>query len=318
MAHLYQHGLATVHVQDYQRRREMRSSKATPPIIDPSPTPLSREHYTDDFCGRSAEAFLKRWAVGEPWLLWVNFPGPHEPFDPPAELLKRYERVEFPPPVDPDPRQVHDYQALRRCYAGMIEGIDEWIGRLITAVKQRGELENTVIVFASDHGEMLGDHGCWYKSVAYEGSIHVPLVIAGPGIRNNSVSDSLVELIDVSATMLDFAGLSLPDDCDARTLRPVLTGERNSHRDVQLCELGCWRAIIDGQYKLIEDDEADARLFDLKSDPAERGNLLPDRPGIAAALSARLGRERALDKCINPERPESSGVQQWARQDSNL
>src|SRR5690606_31930213 len=121
------------HVEDFNRRRDARARE----LVDASPTPLPREHYTDDFCGQATEAFLDRWGVGDPWMLWVNFPSPHEPLDPPAELLERYDGVTFPPPISPGdgPMTGEDHQAARRAYAALCEGVDEWVGRLIAAVE---------------------------------------------------------------------------------------------------------------------------------------------------------------------------------------
>ena len=279
MAHLHRVGQAAAHVADYRRRAALRRDEGH--VIDATPTPLPREHYTDDFCGRAAEAYLDRWAVGEPWMLWVNFPGPHEPFDPPAELLRRYDGVAFPPPVEPG-ESSQDHQALRRAYAAMCEGIDEWVGRLLAAVARRGEADRTLVIFASDHGEMLGDHGRWYKTFAYEGSVHVPLILAGPGVPAGTVDDRLVELIDVSATMLAAAGLAVPDDWDAQ---PVLGPVK---RDVQVSGLGDWRMLFDGRHKLVTRGGAAAELYDLTRDPCESRNLLEQEPSITEGLRDKL------------------------------
>lgn len=282
MAHLHRVGLAGAHVADYRRRAQLRQGAGQ--IIDASPTPLPREHYTDDFCGRAAEAFLDRWAVGEPWMLWVNFPGPHEPFDPPAELLRRYEGVAFAPPVEPG-NWPQDHQAIRRAYAAMCEGIDEWVGRLVAAVDRRGEADRTLVIFASDHGEMLGDHGRWYKTVAYEGSVHVPLILAGPGVPAGRVDDRLVELIDLAATILEAAGLAVPGDWDAQSvLGPI-------RRDVLVSGLGDWRMIFDGRHKLVTRGGQAEELYDLASDPVERHNICFDQPAVTAALAERLSQE---------------------------
>src|SRR5690606_26806725 len=110
-------------------------------------------------------------------------------------------------------------------YAAMIEGIDEWIGRLVQRITERGELDNTIIVFSSDHGEMLGDLGLWYKCCAFEGSVHVPLICAGPGIRAGATSNDLIEMIDLAATFAELAGLPAPPDWDARSFAPSLRGD---------------------------------------------------------------------------------------------
>jgi choline-sulfatase len=288
MARLHREGLAETHVSDYRRRGQMRSEQK---LIDPSPTPLPRQHYTDDVCGDAGLQFLQDWDTGSPWSLWVNFPGPHEPFDAPVELLHRYAGVNFPEPIEPgdDP---NDHQALRRNYAAMIEGIDEWVGKLIAAVDARGELENTIIIFASDHGEMLGDHGKWYNCVPEEGSVHVPLIAAGPGISCGQVSDALVELTDLSATFLDLAEIPVPDDWDAQSLKPILTGVSTTHRAYQISELKEWKMIFNGTHKFIETEGRPSQLYNLVEDPEERINLINSLPEIAADLQQQLIRER--------------------------
>ena len=160
--------------------------------------------------------------------------------------------VDFPPPVGiDDPSSLRrDPAADRRSYAASCTHIDTWIGRILDRVEQRGEMDSTVILLSADHGEMLGDHGRWAKCVPQEGSVHVPLIAAGPGIRQGAVNDGLVELIDVAATMLSAAGLSVPDGVDARSFWPVLTGRADdTGRDVQLSGLHGWRMACDGRYK---------------------------------------------------------------------
>ena len=287
-AHLHSQGLMQAHFDDYDKRGKTNN----PPAAWASPLP--RKHYTDDFAGQNALELLDGFPEHGPWTLWVNFPGPHNPFDPPEELARRYEDVEFPTPTQPhadaDPEQL---QRVQRAYAACTEGIDDWVGWLIDAVERRGELENTVIIFASDHGEMLGDFGHWGKQRPEDPSARVPLVMAGPGIEEGIVSDSLPELIDISATMLDQAGLEVPEDWDARSLQPVLTGRSAEHREAQVMELGNWAAICDGRHKLVERSDAEPTLYDLANDPQELTNVAADQPEVVRRLSEQLARERA-------------------------
>jgi len=285
MASLHASGHVSTHLADYDARRADREAGT----ISTFPTPLPRRHCTDDFCGQQALNMLTRWPTdptGEhaaPWMLWVNFPGPHEPFDPPAELMRRYDGVGFPPPIDwPDDADPQDHQQLRRNYAAMCEGIDEWVGRLIDAIDARGELDDTLIVFASDHGEMLGDHGKWYKGIADEGSVHVPLIVAGPGVPEGETRDDLVELIDIGATLLAAAGLDVPDAMDARPL----SIHGGTPRDVQLSALQNWRMACDGRWKLVLTHGEPTWLYDLHADPGETVNLADENPAEVERLAA--------------------------------
>jgi arylsulfatase A-like enzyme len=285
MASLHSAGLAELHVADYAKRNKQRQQQNS---LATWPSPLPREHCTDDFCGAAALRYLQTWpqpddrAEPAPWMLWVNFPGPHEPFDPPAQLQQRYDGIDFPPPVAvPDNADPQDHQQLRRNYAAMCEGIDEWVGKLLAAVEARGETDRTLVVFASDHGELLGDHGRWYKNTWHEGSVHVPLILAGSGVAAGQTRDQPVELIDIAATMLDAAGQPTPDAWDARSL---LTAEP---RQVQHAALGSWRMVSDGRHKLVIDGE-DTLLFDLDADPAETQNLADTHPDQVTRLRQHL------------------------------
>lgn len=288
---LEQRGLRRLHHEDYMRRREEARHYAST-----WPSPLPRESYCDDVTGAAALKLLEAAPAGKPWLLWVNFPGPHDPFDPPAELQRRCDGVSFPMPVKPTTTMVNprgetvalDHQQLRRNYGACIEGIDEWVGRIVRAVERRGEMENTVIVFSSDHGEMLGDHGRFQKSVPWEGSVHVPLIVAGPGVARGKVSDALVELVDVSATLLDLAGLTVPEDWDSRSLRPVLAQSDHEHRDAQCAMLKRWRMVCDRRWKLVEYRDGEPALYDRPADPDELHNVAARHPETAARLGERL------------------------------
>ncbi|MFW5681590.1 MAG: sulfatase [Phycisphaeraceae bacterium] len=285
MASLHASGWVSKHLEDYQQRQADRKAGT----LATYPSPLPRAHCTDDFCGQQALDMLHRWPTqpaGEdayPWMLWVNFPGPHEPFDPPAELMHRYDGVDFPPPVAvPNDASPQDHPQLRRNYAAMCEGIDEWVGRLLAAVEARGELDNTVVIFASDHGEMLGDHGRWYKAVPHEGSVHVPLIAAGPGIPKGETRDDLAELIDVGATLLAAAGLEVPDTFDARPLS-IHGGQP---RETQVSALGDWRMVCDGRWKLVQREGQPDELYDLEHDPAESTNVAGEHTDEIARLAS--------------------------------
>ena len=114
--------------------------------------------------------------VDESWFLQVNFTGPHAPMDITQSMAELYQDEVFPLPDD-DKLPAETHQAIRRNYAAMIENIDRWIGLYLEVLEKRGDLSNTLIVFSSDHGEMLGDHGRWGKGDPYHPSVSVPLVV---------------------------------------------------------------------------------------------------------------------------------------------
>jgi len=251
------------------------------------PTPLPRDCYTDDFCGQNAVTLLERTPEGQPWCLWVNFPGPHDPYDPPAEQLSRYEGVEFPAAINPS-EEVPAYRNARvdrLHYAACCSNIDDWVGRIIDAVEKRGDRENTIIIFASDHGEMLGDHGRWTKSIWYEASIRVPLIMAGPGIQAGPHTATPVELIDIAATILDLAGQSVPENWDAKPLTPTLRDPNLPHRDYAVSQLNGWRCVTNNEWKYVERQEEGSLLYHLIDDPEETRNVIEDYPEQAGELA---------------------------------
>jgi arylsulfatase A-like enzyme len=186
----------------------------------------------------------------------------------------------------------------------MIENIDAQLGAFINALSSSGQLANTIIIYTSDHGEMLGDHNRWEKKCPYRQSVGVPLYARGPGIQSGVVSDALVSLIDLAATCMDYGGLSIPSNMHARSIRPLLEGQTASHRDYVLSGLAGWRMVFDGRHKLIRgynpgstgngdgsDIDAAPILFDLDADPDELANIASSNPAKVRELSAILDRE---------------------------
>ncbi|MDA3961890.1 MAG: sulfatase-like hydrolase/transferase [Planctomycetota bacterium] len=288
--HLAEAGVLDAYLADMSRRAGIRSNEKR---RDHAPMLIDRQHYTDDVCGANALRLLAGFPDAQPWTLWVNFPGPHEPFDPPLELAERYTDVEFPHPINPQAGP-DNHQGVRRNYAAMIDGIDEWCGRIIAAIEERGELDNTLIVFCSDHGELLGDHGLWYKGRPQEGSVHVPLIVAGAGVeRHGAVSQALVELIDICATMLQAADIPIPVDMEARPLQNCLSAQAadatdSEHREIQVMALYDWRAICDHRYKYVRYDDGRQLLYDRIADPGELEDLSGSLPEIVRSLGHRL------------------------------
>ena len=178
----------------------------------------------------------------------------------------------------------------------MIENIDRWVGLYLDTLERRGELDNTIVIYSSDHGEMLGDHGRWGKSVPFHPSANVPLYVAGPGVRAGQRSDALVSLMDVAATCLDYGAVEVPEGMDSRSFRPVLEGKTDQHRDYVLSGLKSWRLAWDGRYKYITGfGKGEDLVFDRAEDPLEDRNLAAAAPKGALAMRdvLRQARERA-------------------------
>ena len=263
---------------------------------DTYPTPLDDEHYHDNWIAKNGLKLIEEAPADKPWHLVINFVGPH----PSVDITRQMERTVRGPDrvVEGLPAPHHYKGALtpeehirtRQNYTAMIENIDGWLGRYIEMLEETGQLENTIIVYSSDHGEMLGDHARWGKSVPFQASLGVPLLAAGPGIRPGVESDALVSIMDLAATFLDYGGVERPSDMDSRSLRPLLEGRTDTHREVLLSGLlnsseGDWRLAWDGRYKLVRDfGDEQYQLFDLEADPLETRNLASREPGRARSL----------------------------------
>lgn len=295
-------GLAERFQRDYAERRAKGWIKGAS-----HDSVLPEAAFHDSYIGQQSVKWIENVNADFPWHLFVSFVGPHDPFDPPTAYAERYRDATMPPTIADDlagkPAWVQqralemspdEITETRRQYCASIELIDDWIGRILAAVEQRGMLENTVVIFASDHGEMLGDHGVYQKSVAYESALRVPLVIAGPGIPQDQVSDALVELNDLNPTICELAGLSAQPNIDARSLGPVLRGDQHEHRGETISVLDNFQCIRTATHKLIHNQNDLTELYDLVHDPDELVNIASEQAGLVNDLSTRL-RERLIE-----------------------
>ena len=278
---LEERGLRHIHLADFANRKGKRATFATP---------LPDDAYCDNWIGQNGLDLIRSAPADKPWFLQINFNGPHAPWDITETMEKLYAGVNFPQPNRNDQLAPGEHVEIRRNYAAMIENIDHWVGRYLDLLEERGELDNTLIVFSSDHGEMLGDHNAWGKGKPLHPSVSVPLVIAGPGVQQGITCDLPMTNLDLTATFLDYAGLAIPKDMDSRSLRNLLKGMSRTHRDIVLSGLGNWRMIYDGRYKYIEGFGDTPQLFDLDADPLENHNRIAD-PSVSdhvARLKAKL------------------------------
>jgi arylsulfatase len=298
--YLHEKGLLEAYFEDYKRRASQGYIKACGPSILPT------EAFQDRYVGRRAAEWLEGASDDWPWHLFVSFAGPHNPFDPPAEYAKRYQDRKMPAATQDDlsgkPAWLRwrteaatpdEIAFARRQYCGAITAIDDAIGDVMAALEKRGWLDNTIIIFSSDHGEMLGDHGMWEKQVAYEESIRVPLVVAGPGIPEGE-SDALIELSDINPTICELAGLPPQEEIDARSFVPLLRRETDAFRDNVLSWMPNFDCLRTRKYKLIANQNAEIELYDLEEDPKELRNIASERPEIVKELAPKI-RERVLE-----------------------
>ena len=278
LAYLEKRGRAHAHVEDFEKRKKHSAV---------FPTTLSDEDYCDNWIGRNGLALIDQAPKEKPWFLQVNFNGPHSPWDITTSMEKRWRTAKFPQPNRCEEFTPAEHEAIRQNYAAMVENIDRNVGLYIEKLKQRGELDNTLIVFSSDHGEMLGDHNMWGKTKPHQGSAAVPLVVAGPGVRANRVVNDATATLDLPATFLDYGGAQQPDGMDSKSLRPHLTRSASARPHVTSA-LGKWRIVVQDRYKYVEGYTPAPQLFDLRNDPAENENLAATKPALAREMKAAL------------------------------
>jgi arylsulfatase len=286
------------------------SHGAGPNDWTPRPWHLPERAHPTEWTTRRALDLLDSRDPTRPFFLTVSYVRPHQPFDPPSAYWKRQARTGVPdpvagdwaeavygdPPRHPPPDAWHadlDAETVRRArvgYLGSVAHVDAQVGRLLDALDTRGEREETLVVFASDHGEMLGDHHLWKKGYGYEGSARIPLLVdppAEPNAATPGIVDRPVGLEDISPTVLDAVGVSTPDTVEGRSLLELRrTPDRTEWRPYYHGEVGPqFTPELTLQYLVTEDEKyvwnpvtGEELLFDLAADPREQRDLSSARP----------------------------------------
>lgn len=300
------------------------------PVIDWPPTsnypiPSRIKGMPDDdhqttWCIEKAMEFIKT-SVAEnsarPWCISINPFAPHPPFDPPEAFKQRLRAEDMPLPLwkdgelDNKPQSQKDayYEGgqsgmLRSSvgvtdsekqentleYYALVEHLDHQLGRLIDYLETSGQRENTIVMFMSDHGECLGDHGLFWKGgFFYECNVHVPLIFSCPGLIQQGLrSNALVELMDVAPTILELVDLPVPQYMQAKSLAGIVTGKSDSHFHKECVYAEYYYSALlsnkvyatmyfDGRYKMIvHHDDPISEFYDLEQDPCEYDNLWGD------------------------------------------
>jgi len=260
----------------------------------------------------------------DPWFLTASFSRPHFPLTAPRRHFARFwdfergeptDRLTDPPvgnegdPADHphvesrregyqlDTFNEEQLQRARAGYFACVAFLDEILGELLGTLEREGFLENTVVVYTSDHGEMAGEHGLWWKGTFFEGSASIPMLVQTPAQRRGEASAHRVEtpvnLIDAYPTLCGLAGIDAPADVDGVDLAgSVRTGTEPERGPVFTDSLGrgdhSFRMARDGRYKYVGFRDAPELLFDLEADPHETENLAVDPSGQDADALERL------------------------------
>jgi arylsulfatase A-like enzyme len=296
------HGYRKLHGNEHEGYFENRGA-----IIHRLPYEFSWDH----FVGMEARKFIDTYAGDGPFALMVGFPGPHCPYDPSPD----FEGNKFDPAAMPDairessgvtprlrqqsidgnkrPWNGVDYteftdahkRKIRAHYAGLVKQIDHEVGQILEALRGKGVLDNTVIVFATDHADYLGDHNLIGKASFYETCMRIPLIVAPAGgvegsvdhgsVNQGALNQDLVELRDVTATILGYGGCEIPRHMDSRPLPGLgLTDLPPRQRIFGMLTDGLMA--FDGRWKLAKYATGEVVLFDLETDPLEQTNLAGD------------------------------------------
>ena len=304
----------------YQGENESgQNATKSVPMWDSTPVALPLDAYIDTWHGEQAVGWIEAYDRPEPFFLFLGFPGPHDPWDAPAEAVERYTGVDISMPAstarpstegtgryadllnsfqwlsDSDTMSLDAIRAMRRAYAADITVIDDAVGRVLDALARTGRLEDTWIIYTSDHGEMGGNHSMLSKCVLYNQTVRVPLIVRPPGGCPGRVVEDRVEHFDAAATVRAIAGAGAIPDGEGRSLLGCVDGDDPEPRPVSVSENWGFAVFETDRHKLVVDEDAlvACALFDLVEDPAEDHDLIAD------PLSAPVV-EEIMDSHVRP------------------
>ena len=263
--------------------------KLTKPVI---------KGFSTDLFADAAIGFLNSYSGGKkekPFFCYVAFTAPHDPRSPRNDYIDMYPDETIPLPgnfkryhpfvfddmlvrdehLAPWPRTPEIIQSSLADYYALISHLDSRVGDIIEALKRDGLFDNTIIVYAADNGLAIGSHGLLGKQNLYEHSMKVPLIISGPGIPKEKVSDAFVYLYDLFPTLAKLCNLPKPDSIDGKDITPVIMGKSDGVRSSMFnVYRNTVRSVRDKEWKLIRYRQRDyTQLFNLKRDPLEINNL---------------------------------------------
>ncbi|MFD1719961.1 sulfatase [Amnibacterium endophyticum] len=318
---------------------------STPPLegSDHVLVGMPEEAHQTTWCAETAIDFIEAGRDARtPWFFSVNIFDPHHPFDPPASYLQRYlDRLDEIPlpdyvegeladkpvfqridhenayggeePYHYDGMSDREHRLVRAAYWAMCDLIDVQVGRMLRSLEETGQLEDTIVVFSTDHGEMLGDHGIYLKGpYFYEPAVRVPLIVSQPGtVPGGRRIEDLVELVDLAPTLLEAVGLPRHEGMQGRSIWADLTGQdaaATAPRESVYSEYYNampWHPdpkpqatmIRTTRHKLVAFHGIDAgELYDLEADPGEHRNLWrsPEHVAVKADLLTRLAERMAF------------------------
>jgi arylsulfatase A-like enzyme len=283
------------------------------------------EKFSSEQFADAAVEFLEGYRGPNPYFCYVAFTAPHDPRNPPEEYRAMYYRDRPPLPANFLPQHPFDngmtkgirdenlaaYPRTREVigeqlceYYGLITHLDEQVGRVLAALEKAGHAQNTVVVYAADHGLALGSHGLLGKQSLYEHSMKCPLIVAGPGVPAGRSTEAFTYLFNLFPTVCGLAGVTPPHPLAGQNLRPLWTGAKGQVRDsVFLPFSGLMRAVRDDRWKLIVYPPINHRqLFDLRGDPGEAHDLAGD-PRHAGEVDRLTALMKSWQEAVGDRQP---------------
>jgi arylsulfatase A-like enzyme len=263
------------------------------------------EKFSSELFADAAIDFLENYREEKPFYAYIAFTAPHDPRQPPEDFRQMYYDARPPLPNNfmpqhpfnnghmtgrdeslaawPRTKEVVGDQLAE--YYGMIAHLDGQIGRILEALEKSGHADNTIIIYAADHGLAVGSHGLLGKQSLYEHSMSCPLIITGAGIPKGQATNALTYLLDIFPTVCELAGIASPSNLDGQNLQPIWRGEKQAVRNSTfLAFTNLMRSARDDRWKLIRYPQINhMQLFDLQNDPDELRNLADD-PGQAGRI----------------------------------
>jgi len=269
---------------------------------------------------QGSEMLAQQAKTGKPFFLAIGFRRPHSPYAAPRKYFEMYPLEKIPPlsepaehlqgippiaftyPVGTSPLDEPDRKQIVASYYACISFVDAQIGAVLATLDRLDLWKNTIVVFYSDHGYHLGEHGgMWHKMSVFEESARVPLIIAAPGVLGGQTSERLVELVDIYPTLVEMCGLPQPGELEGRSLRPLLADPHQPWKNAAFTQVLrgelTGRSVRTERYRYTEWDEGrqGAQLYDHQTDPHEYRNLA-NEPAMAetkATLRSLLHAGRA-------------------------
>ena len=274
-------------LDDY--RQNLRDRAANVNDCNTASSMLDEEDTVDYRTAQAAIDYLQGYKDEKPFFAWVSFCNPHFPYDPDEKYHAKYKGKTFPDPRGVEPNESQKRHAV--AYAAMTEQLDTYLGSVLAALEETGKADDTLIIFTSDHGDMLGDHGFYSKIVPYEGSTRIPFIAWHKKLIQPCIVTQPTELTDTAATFLEAAGITdvqawLPES-PSQSLWKMWRGETLA-RKYAFTENGYqfqrpFMQLCDGKYKYVYYSfDSDELLFDLEADPHELENIAAAQPALVA------------------------------------